>query len=105
MPQAHEPIDRDFDFRPPRYGYWKRLTIFWGVLAAAGLIAFLLTWNVFFKYVPPRKHLVIVSKNGAPLDPGERLASENQKGIQRAVKGEGWHFVTPIIYTTEVEEN
>jgi hypothetical protein len=105
MPRAHEPPDRDFDFALPHGGNFKRLLVFWGVLAVAALIGFLLTWNVFFKYVPPGKHLVIVAKNGAPLDAGEVLANEGQKGIQRAVKGEGWHFVTPIVYTAEIEEN
>ena len=28
-----------------------------------------------------------------------------EKGIQRAVHGEGWHFVLPIVYSTELEKN
>jgi hypothetical protein len=95
----------DYDLSFPAFGRWKRLAIVWGVVVVVGLIVVSLTWNTFFKYVPPGKHLVIVSKNGAPLDEGEVLANEGQKGIQRAVRGEGWHFVMPILYTTEVEEN
>ena len=87
MPHATQPPDRDFEFTLPSGGNWKRLLVFWGVLVAVVLVAFLLTWNVFFKYVPPGKHLVIVAKDGGPLDPGEVLANEGQKGIQRAVKG------------------
>jgi hypothetical protein len=105
MPRTHEPVDKDFEFALPSGWNWKRLTIFWGTLVVVGLVVFLLTWNVFFKYVPPGHHLVVVAKNGAPLDPGAVLANEGQKGIQRAVKAEGWHFVMPIVYTTEVEKN
>jgi hypothetical protein len=77
----------------------------WGFLVVVALIVFLMTWNAFFKYVPPGKHLVVIAKDGALLPAGEVLADEGQKGIQRAVMGEGWHFVMPIIYTTEVKDN
>jgi hypothetical protein len=105
MPQSHDPTDHGFDFNLPQYRYWKRLAVFWGVVLVAGLIVFLMAWNTFFKYVPPGKHLVIIAKNGAPLDPGEVLANDGQKGIQREVKGEGWHFVTPVVYEAQVEDN
>ena len=84
---------------------WKRLAIVWGGLMVAGLVVLMLTWNAFFKYVPAGKHLVITANNGSPLDPGEKLAKEGQKGIQREVKGEGWHFVMPIVYTAMIEDN
>ena len=83
----------------------KRLALIWSGAAVAGLIVFLITWNSFFTYVPPGKHLVIIAKNGKPLPPGQVLAEKGQKGIQREVLGEGWHFVMPIIYTTELEDN
>jgi hypothetical protein len=105
MSHAHEPTDHNFDFQLPRFSYWRRIALFWGVVVALGLVVFLLTWNTFFKYVPPGKHLVVIAKNGAPLDPGEVLAGDGQKGIQRQVKGEGWHFVMPIVYETSLEEN
>ncbi len=65
----------------------------------------MLTWNAFFKYVPAGKHLVITANNGSQPEPGEKLVNEGQKGIQGNVKGEGWHFVMPILYTAELEEN
>jgi hypothetical protein len=69
------------------------------------LVVLALTWNAFFKYVPAGKHLVVISKNGASLDEGEMLAKPGQKGVLRDVRGEGWHYVTPIVYTTQLEEN
>ena len=33
------------------------------------------------------------------------MAEEGQKGILREVKGEGWHFVLPIVYSTELGDN
>ena len=85
--------------------YLKRLAIIWGIIAVVGLVAFLLTWNAFFTYVPPGKHLVIMAKDGEPMAPDQVLAEPGQKGIQKEVLGEGWHFVLPIAYTTELEDN
>jgi hypothetical protein len=118
MPQTREPYDDDHGHDhdhgrgeeipfalPFTNRRWKRFAIVGGALFVVALIGFLLVWNTFFKYVPPGKHLVIIAKNGAPLDPGEVLAKTGQKGIQREVLGEGWHFIMPIVYTTEVEDN
>ena len=85
--------------------FWKRLGLLIGVPIVAALILFLILWNTFFRYVPPGKMLVIVSKHGTPLPAGQILADEGQQGIQRRVLGEGWHFVMPISYTTEVKDN
>jgi hypothetical protein len=104
MPHTHDSF-HGFDEGLPVSRRWKRLLIVGGVALVSAVLLFLGVWTVFFKYVPPGKHLVIVSKNGDPLDPGEVLAQEGQKGIQREVKGEGWHFIMPIIYTGEVEDN
>ncbi len=105
MPSAYNPHDREYKLGFPAFSHWKRLAIAWSIVVIVAFLFLLLTWNTFFKYVPPGKHLVIIAKNGKALDPGEVLAKEGQKGIQREVKGEGWHFVMPIVYTTEVEEN
>ena len=84
---------------------WKRRLIAWGVIAGVVLVVFLLTWNTFYTYVPPGRHLVMTAKAGKPLPPGHVLAEKGEMGIQREVLGEGWHFVLPIVYTAEVEEN
>src|SRR5206468_10896465 len=84
---------------------WKRLALIWGFVAVGCLLFVLCSWNLFFHYVPAGKHLLIVAKQGTPLEPGQVLAEEGQKGIQREVKGEGWHFVPPILYTTELADN
>src|SRR5262249_46996425 len=55
--------------------------------------------------VPPGHLMVVIAKNGDDLKPGQVLADEGQKGIQREVLGEGWHYVTPVIYTTEIHKN
>src|SRR5262249_30933578 len=85
--------------------YLKRLAIVWGITMVAALVVFLLLWNTFFVYVRPGFHLVTLAKNGQELAPGQVLAEPGYKGIQREVKGEGWHFVMPIIYQTFVEPN
>ena len=68
--------------------FWKRLGLLIGVPLVATLILFLILWNTFFRYVPPGKMLVIVSKHGEPLPAGHILADEGQQGIQRRVLGE-----------------
>jgi hypothetical protein len=105
MTRSHNSGDREYDFALPAFSQWKRLAIVWSIIVGAGLIVLLLTWNAFFKYVPPGKHLVIIAKNGEPLEEGQILAREGQKGIQEKVLGEGWHFVLPIVYATELEDN
>src|SRR5262245_3809670 len=89
----------------PAGNRWKRLALLVGVPLVALLVLFLVLWNVFYRYVPPGHMLVVVAKNGAELDPGHVLARPGQKGIQRQVRGEGWHFVVPIVNTTERKKN
>jgi hypothetical protein len=90
----------------PRWSQqWRRLALVSGIILLVAFVVLLMTWNAFFVYVPPGTHLVIVAKDGAALPPGEVLADPGQKGIQRAVMGEGWHFVMPIVYTTEIKDN
>ncbi|HLW68637.1 MAG TPA: SPFH domain-containing protein [Gemmataceae bacterium] len=109
MTRAHEPPDRndvmDVVAALAPGGKWKRIAIVAGVLFFVTTVGFILVWTSFYKYVPPGKHLVVIAKNGDPLDPGEVLAKEGQKGIRRDVLGEGWHLVMPIVYTTELEPN
>jgi SPFH domain / Band 7 family len=88
-----------------RARYWRPRLVSAAIIALVMLIGLLATWRSFFVYVPPGSHLIIISKDGKPLAPGQILAEEGEKGIQRAVEGEGWHFVLPIVYSTELEKN
>src|SRR5947209_8279064 len=90
---------------PGDSGNWRRRAIQVGVPILAALVVFVIFWKLFFRYVPPGHHLVVISKNGDPLTEGEVLADRGQKGIQREVLGEGYHFVWPIIYSTELKTN
>ncbi|MBX9787561.1 MAG: hypothetical protein K2Y37_01470 [Pirellulales bacterium] len=103
-------MSQTFESFAPRKGslsfrYWRRRLIVLAVLFFALLVIFLITWNEFFAYVPQGKHLVVVAKEGAQLPADEVLAEPGQKGVLRAVHGEGWHFVMPILYTWELEDN
>jgi hypothetical protein len=90
---------------PADSGRWKRRFILYGVPIALGLLVCVVLWKLFIRYVPPGQHLVVIAKNGDALDTGEVLAKQGQKGIQKDVLGEGFHFVWPIIYSTELEAN
>jgi hypothetical protein len=100
-------LNPEDDFSTPDRPGRKRLKRRLAFLAAVPLvllILFLMLWNLFFAYVPAGKVLVIVSKTGGPLDPNEVLAKSGQKGIQKEVLAEGWHFVMPVLYTTELKD-
>src|SRR3954469_10946911 len=83
---------------------WTAWALLIGVPLGGFLVLVLVLWNLFFHYVPPGKVLVIIAKGGKDLPSGQVLAETGQKGIQKEVLGEGWHFVPPIIYTTEVKD-
>jgi hypothetical protein len=100
----HEGDDIPF-VTPVRTPRWKRLLVAVSLATLALLILVRIVWSAFFHYVPPGKMLVIISNNGVDLPPGQVLADEGQKGIQKAVLGEGWHYVTPILYSTELKPN
>ncbi len=85
--------------------YWKPRLASAAILLVVGLIGLAMTWRAFFVYVPPGSHLIKISKDGKRLASGQILAEEGEKGIQRVVQGEGWHFVLPIVYSTELEKN
>jgi hypothetical protein len=90
---------------PVRGDRWKRRALVFGLPLFGLFLLLVLLWKMFFHYVPPGSMLVVISKNGDPLSEGQILAKEGQKGIQEAVLGEGWHFVWPILYTTELKPN
>ncbi|HEY1785068.1 MAG TPA: hypothetical protein VGG30_05935, partial [Pirellulales bacterium] len=84
---------------------WRPHLVSMAVVTLVVLIGLLATWRSFFVYVPPGHHLIIVAKDGKPLAQGQVLAEAGEMGIQRVVHGEGWHFVLPILYATELEKN
>ncbi len=105
MTTRHIHDDSDLPVVPVRRKRWPALL---GAAFGLSLLLILLgsmLWHTFFHYVPPGHMLVIVAKNGDELGPDQVLAKEGQKGIQEKVLGEGWHYVTPIIYTVELHPN
>jgi regulator of protease activity HflC (stomatin/prohibitin superfamily) len=105
MARSQNTEDGDFLTALPARNHLKRLAILIGVSTILLLILVVGLWKTFFKYVPPGKMLVVISKNGDVLDSDEVLAKQGQKGILREVRGEGWHFILPILYTTELKNN
>jgi len=90
-----EPVNR---FR------WQRWLMIGLVPPLLFLVVLFLTWNTFFHYVPPGKMLILIAKTGSDLPPDQVVADKGQKGIQREVYGEGWHFVMPIYNSWELAD-
>lgn len=89
-------------FRGMKPNHPTLLIVFLAVVAVSLGFAF---FKTFMKSVPSGHMLVVISKFGGPLDPGQVLARPGQKGIQEQVHGEGWHFVWPVLYETEIKPN
>jgi hypothetical protein len=83
----------------------KRFLIILSIPVVVGLFSAYMLWNTFFVYVEPNHMLLFISKSGDPLTGGQVLAKAGQKGVLEDVYGEGWHFVMPIVYTTQVKPN
>jgi hypothetical protein len=90
---------------PPDMPPWKRRALMLGLTVGGALLLVLIVCKLCFHAVPPGQMLVIIAKNGDDLPAGQILAEPGQRGIQKEVLGEGWHFVMPIIYTTEHKPN
>src|ERR1700722_1597118 len=95
--------DDDDSFRS-RGLRWRRWALVTAIPVIGALVFLLATWNAFFKRVPPGQILVIVAKNGAEIPADQVVAGPGQKGVQREVLGEGWHFVMPVIFTSELHD-
>jgi hypothetical protein len=102
MARDRHPVEEFDPAPPPRGGRWRRKLLVAGALALAALVLLVATWHAFFHYVPPGQMLVVIAKGGADLPAEQVLAEKGQKGIQREVLGEGWHFVMPVLYATEL---
>jgi hypothetical protein len=72
------------------------------VLAAAAGLWLVWTWGFCRFYVSPNYMAVITAKVGRPLPANQILADPGQKGIRKAVLGEGRHFLNPILYEREI---
>jgi hypothetical protein len=95
----------DFDPAPAAPpSRWPRRLALALAAALAALALVIATWHTFFHYVPPGEMLVVIAKGGADLPANQVLAEKGQKGIQREVLAEGWHFVMPVLYTTELHK-
>jgi regulator of protease activity HflC (stomatin/prohibitin superfamily) len=53
-------------------------------------------WTVARVWVGPDEMMVIISRVGKDLAPGQILAKEGQKGVKEEVLGTGRHFINPI---------
>ncbi|KJS00370.1 MAG: hypothetical protein VR65_12720 [Desulfobulbaceae bacterium BRH_c16a] len=74
-------------------------------LAALVVLAcaeFVWLWGFCRFYVGPGEMAIITAKNGNPLEPGQILAREDQKGIREEPLGEGRHFLNPVFYEWEI---
>ncbi|MGB3213126.1 MAG: SPFH domain-containing protein [Desulforhopalus sp.] len=59
-------------------------------------------WGFCRFYVGPNEMAIVTAKNGDPLEPGQILARDGQKGIQAETLGEGRHFLNPVFYEWEI---
>jgi regulator of protease activity HflC (stomatin/prohibitin superfamily) len=61
-------------------------------------------WTACRAYVPPDKCLVLIRKTGQELPPGQKIAEEGQKGIQRQALGPGRYFYNPWKWDWELHD-
>lgn len=73
-----------------------------GIVVVLALLEFLWLWGFCRFYVGPNEMAIITAKVGDPLEPGQILAREGQKGILDEPLGEGRHFRNPIFYDWEI---
>lgn len=75
------------------------------VVAACAVLliaAIVWLWGFCRFYVGPNEMAIVTAKNGAPLDAGQILARDNQKGIRAETLGEGRHFLNPVFFEWEI---
>src|SRR5438270_3970357 len=84
---------------------WARRAVILVIALAVLGAALTSVWYTFYHYVPPGKMLAVISKNGKSLPPGHLLADADEKGVQKAVLGEGWHWITPLVYDVELKDD
>ena len=77
-----------------------KFIVFVVVLAAVAETIWL--WGFCRFYVGPNEMAVITAKNGDPLEPGQILARDGQRGIRETPLGEGRHFLNPFFYQWDI---
>ena len=80
----------------------KVMRIALGTVLVLLLVEIVWLWEFCRFYVGPNEMAIITAKNGDPLDPGQILARNGQKGIREETLGEGRHFFNPIFYEWEI---
>ena len=68
------------------------------------LVVLFWEWGFCRFYIGPNEMAIITAKNGDPLEPGQILARDGQKGIREEALGEGRHFLNPIFYDREIAD-
>ncbi|MDF7826243.1 SPFH domain-containing protein [Pontiellaceae bacterium B12227] len=74
------------------------------VLFVGGGLTTMFVWGFCRFYVGPNEMAIITAKVGDPLDEGQILAREGQKGILEEPLGEGRHFRFPLFYEWKIED-
>jgi len=72
------------------------------VVFALLIAGFIWLWGFCRFYVGPNEMAIITAKNGDPLESGQILAREGQKGIREEPLGEGRHFLNPVFYEWKI---
>lgn len=73
-----------------------------GLIVLTVLVNLVWTYGFCRFYVPPGHMAIITAKDGEPLELGQILANEGQKGIQKNPLGPGRHFRNPYQYDWEI---
>ena len=74
-----------------------------GSLLILGVIVFAVIMTKCRVWVPQDQCLVLTRKTGQNLPPGQIIAEEGQKGIQRKALGPGRYFFNPIVWDWETK--
>ena len=80
----------------------KIIGIVVAVIVVLGALQVMWLWGFCRFYVGPNQMAIITAKNGDPLEPGQILARDGQKGIREEPLGEGRHFLNPIFYDRKI---
>ena len=80
----------------------KPIKIVLGTFIVLLLAEFFWLWGFCRFYVGPNEMAIITAKNGDPLEPGQILARDDQKGIRAETLSEGRHFLNPIFYEWKI---